>query len=173
MAIRHDKSPTRSDGENVKDKERVQLDEGNGRESVPTPKYRFRKIMTIILITTGMVCWCGCLAKQTYSGRVVDTVTGDPISGATIEVTYYERGRFAPSLDGWFLRKPVNISTVTDIQGNFIIRAGRHHLDFWVAGPPDSKSYRNSAIWWRVDEDNPNNLVIRLGKSKEYAEQSE
>lgn len=109
---------------------------------------------------------CGCVLKQTYAGKVVDTDTGEPVVGAIIEVTYYEPGRFAPSLDGWYLRKPVTVSAVTDAQGHFSIKASRHHLDFWITGPPDSKSYRRSVEWWRVDESNSQAVLIRLKKSE-------
>jgi hypothetical protein len=112
-------------------------------------------------------CLCGCASKQTYSGRVVDAETGQPIVGAEISATYYERGKFAPSLDGCFLRIPVQASAVTDANGEFSLQVGRHHLDFWVSGPADSRAYRHSVRWWRVDEHHPDTLCIPLGKTGE------
>jgi len=120
-----------------------------------------------VLLAAVLSFLAGCTTKQTYSGRVVDADTGTPIAGAGVTATYYERGKFAPSLDGWFRRIPVQVSAVTDANGEFSLQLGKHHLDFWVTGPAASPAYRQSVRWWRVDERHPQTLRIPLSKTTE------
>lgn len=115
-----------------------------------------------LLALAGVVA--GCSGMRTYAGRVVDADTGEPIPGASIEGTYYRRGRFAPSLDGVFLRIPVRVQTVTDENGAFTLHMRKEHLSLWVVGPEEISAYKHSTVHWRIDEKNPRGILVRLEK---------
>lgn len=106
----------------------------------------------------------GCSGMRMYGGRVVDADTGEPIPGASINGTYFRRGRFAPSLDGLFLRIPVRVHAVTDSNGAFTLRMRKEHLSLWVVGPKEIFAYRHSAVYWGIDEKNPCGILVRLEK---------
>lgn len=68
-----------------------------------------------------MLSLAGCSSTTVYHGRVLDRGTLAPVTNVSVEGTWFERGRFSPSLDGLFLRQTCVTATTTDANGRFRI----------------------------------------------------
>lgn len=127
---------------------------------------------TSVLVLLFMVCfavsaifWSGCTGLRLYEGRVVDADTGRPIANARVETTFFVRGKWCPHGDGLFVREPVGVYATTDRDGKFRLRSRKNHLPLFVYGPP-GKPYRHSLVTWKVDEKNPEGMVIPMKRGE-------
>jgi hypothetical protein len=75
-------------------------------------------LLGILVVVLGTA---GCSTKRDYRGQVVAADSGMPIGGAKVEGIWWVRDRFAPSLDGLFVRGTRTVQTRTDEDGLFAL----------------------------------------------------
>lgn len=113
--------------------------------------------LLVLLVASQIPLWCGCATGlRRYSGRVVNADTGEPLCGIRIEATFFVRGDWCPHLEGLFIREPVVVVCETGYEGKFSLRSRKNQLPFHVYGP------RGAHMEWRVDEKNPENIIIPM-----------
>ena len=74
-----------------------------------------------LLIPVILLCGCrGCLrATRQYNGVVLDAETHLPLPGVEVRCGHVHYGKFAPSMDGLFLRRSAHWTVTTDGDGRF------------------------------------------------------
>ena len=113
--------------------------------------------LLVLLVASQIPLWCGCATGlRRYSGRVVNADTGEPLCGIRIEATFFVRGDWCPHLEGLFIREPVVVVCETGYEGKFSLRSRKNQLPFHVYGP------RGAHMEWRVDEKNPESIIIPM-----------
>lgn len=98
---------------------------------------------------------------RTYHGVVLDSATHSPLAGVEVSGRYYYNYRFAPSLDGLFLRRGVSVSGITDRNGKFQVRLRGFNRSIQVIHHPYELWRAHVTKWPKGKE-----IIIELERSK-------